>query len=289
MMKIVKELYDIHKGKDIYIIGTGASFRVFPHNFFEDKITIGLNLAWQLLPVNYVITMVPHLNFPEFVGTEQPTNTTWITKRDKYQSHATPEMMQLADEHYFFFKTDGQLSVTELDEPSEAGRVLDWVRQPNDEYLYLWTSISQSAVNLAANMGAKNIILVGCDNCALSGNHHAQNQHTLWKGVDPNDRYMQYYLGLKEVREALMPRNVNVLSLSPFLKLDAPEMDFLALCEAQELPKYIENKDIFKGIPLSQHNRRFVNMIKVIFRRNLNYILSYIKAKVSVTKPNKTL
>lgn len=277
-MKLVKELYDIHKGKDIYIIGTGASFRVFPHNFFEDKITIGLNLAWQLLPVNYVITMVPHLNFPEFVGAEQPANTTWITKRDKYQSHATPEMMSFADENYFFFKTDGQLSVTELDEPSEAGRVLDWVRQPNDEYLYLWTSISQSAVNLAANMGAKNIILVGCDNCALSGNHHAQNQHTLWKGADPNDRYMQYYLGLKEVREALMTRNVNLLSLSPFLKLDAPEMDFQVLCDSQGLPKYIENEDIFKGIPLSQHNRRFFNMTKTIIKKNLSYVLSSIKA-----------
>ena len=44
--------------------------------------------------------------------------------------------------------------------------------------LYQWSSISQTAVNLAANMGAKNVILVGCDNCALLDNHHAHAQQS---------------------------------------------------------------------------------------------------------------
>jgi hypothetical protein len=70
-----------------------------------------------------------------------------------------------------------------------------------------------------------------------------------------------------------------VLSMSPFLKLDEPEMDFLELCESRKLPKYIENQDIFKGVSLSQHNWRFVKMTKVIFIKNVNYILTCIGFK----------
>lgn len=276
-MNKLSDLYNIHKGEDIYIIGTGASFRVFPHSFFDNKITMGLNLAWQLIDVNYAITMVPHLNFPEFLNAARPERTKWITKQDKYAAHASSEMQSYANENYYYFRTDGKSSINALDEPSEAGRVLDWVDNPNPEFLYLWTSISQTAVNLAANMGAKNIILVGCDNCALSGNHHAHNQHTLWKGADPDDRYMQYYLGLKEVRKSLFKRNVNLLSIGPFLKLDNPEMDFRELCEIYEKPDYIENKDIYQPSPLMQDNIRFARLFLKILQKNLFHVIVSIK------------
>jgi hypothetical protein len=158
--------------------------------------------------------------------------------------------------------------------------MLEWVRTPHDECLYLWTSISQTAVNLAANMGAKNIVLIGCDNCSLGGNHHAQSQHTLWKGADPNDRYMQYYEGLREVRTALRYRKVNVLALTPFLKLDNPELDFKALCEEESKELFIHNHDIFKGISLREHNRRYINMTKTIIRQNINGLKRYLKRRL---------
>jgi len=276
-MNKLSDLYDIHAGADIYIIGTGASFRVFPRDFFENKITIGLNRAWELLDVDYVISMVPHLNFPEFLGSKRSLHTKWVTKRDKYNIHADAMMINFAEQNYYFFRTDGQSSITELDEPSEAGRVLDWVENPNNEFLYLWTSISQTAVNLAANMGAKNIILVGCDNCALSGNHHAHNQHTLWKGVDPDDRYMQYYLGLKEVRHVLHLKYINVLSLTPFLKLDNPELDFVELCNLKEQPNYIENVDIYRPTSLYQNNIKFIKIFINLMKKNLNFVKSSLK------------
>lgn len=278
-MKKLSDLYNIHEGKDIYIIGTGTSFRVFPPSFFDGKITIGLNRAWELVDVDYVISMVPHLNFPEFQNKPRPSKTKWVTKKEKYLLHATEEMRTDAIDNCYFFRTDGQTSIVGLDEPSEAGRVLDWVAKPNDEFLYLWTSISQTAVNLAANMGAKNIILVGCDNCALSGNHHAHNQHTLWKGADPNDRYMQYYLGLKEVRNTLLARGINVLSTTPFLKLDNPELDFVELCNQLDKELYIENEDIYKKPSITHHNRRLYALFKSVMKQNIFYVINKIKNK----------
>jgi hypothetical protein len=265
----ITELYGRHQGEDIYVVGTGASMRVFPLSFLENKITIGLNRAWEILPVSYCISMVPHLNFPEFLEKPDVPGTIWVTKRDKYQPYATEAQMARADREYFYFRTDGQPSYTTLDEPSEAGRVSAWAAQPTGDFLYLWTSISQSAVNLAANMGARNVILVGCDNAALLGNHHAHDQHTLWKGADPELRYLQYYEGLVEVRKALRRRNVNVLSLGPFLKVDAPELDFRRLCEELDKSEHISNQDIYRPPSIREQNVRFLRMARSILRLNV--------------------
>jgi hypothetical protein len=269
-MPMVSELTGRHPGADIYVVGTGTSLRVFPLSFLQDKITIGLNRAWQLVPVRYCISMVPHLNFPDLLGEPLPAETVWVTKYEKYKPYASAEQLAHARRAYYFFRTDGRRSMTLLDEPSEAGRMLEWVAQATEDFLYLWTSISQGAVNLAANMGAKNIILVGCDNAALSDNHHAHDQHTLWKGADSNQRYMQYYEGLAEIRTVLRERDVNLLSLDPFLKLDQPEMDFRRLCKELDRAQYIENRDIYKPYSVRDQNRRFLQLARSTLRLNLS-------------------
>src|SRR5262245_41569176 len=67
-MKWIGELYDAHSGRDIYVVGTGSSLRVFPLEFLADKITIGLNQAWKFLPLTYCITSVPKFNIPELIA-----------------------------------------------------------------------------------------------------------------------------------------------------------------------------------------------------------------------------
>ncbi len=239
-MKLVTELYNTHLGQDIYILGTGTSARVFPLGFLDNKITIGLNLAWQIRPVTYCITMRPDLNIPEIINWPQKINTTWITKREKLQVEQKP----YGDENFYYFETKGQKNTAADGEPSNQGRMPQWVEKPSGEFLYLWSSISQSAINLAANMGAKNIFLVGCDNSAIGGNHHAQKQHTFWKGASPEHRYHQYYEGLVEVRRALRKRDINLISMTPFVGLSFLDEDLQELCSEMQVPKYIHNEDI---------------------------------------------
>jgi hypothetical protein len=255
-MKPVSELYDRHLGADIYVIGTGASMRVFPSEFFEGRITIGLNQAWRHAHIRYGITIGPHLNIPEFIEGEQPRpEITWITKRDKSRAVLTPEQFAYADERFYYFEMGGRRNTQPLEEPSDEGRFLEWVRKPTAAKLYQWSSISQTGVNLAANMGAKTVILVGCDNSALADNHHAHSQHTKWLGADPERRYWQYYEGLADVRGALRCRGVNVLTLTPFLKLDAAEHDFARLCDELRQPRRVNS-----GPDISEldHPRRFL-------------------------------
>jgi hypothetical protein len=272
-MKKIQVLYGRHLGSDIYIVGTGTSLRAFPLGFLKDKITIGLNQSWKVIDTTYAITMMPKLNIPEFIeGEASHPGITWITKPSKVEGQCTPEEIAYAEEHFYGFENDGKASLTGLDEPSETGRVLDWVINPHPEKLYLWTSISQSAMNLAANMGARNIILVGCDNGALGGNHHAHNQHTMWKGESPDVRYMQYYQGVAEVRAALRKRGVNVVSMNPFLKIDAPELDFNRLCEEIGAEQHIENIDIPRGTTLLQDNLRYLKLTRYILQKNLRHL-----------------
>ena len=141
--------------------------------------------------------------------------------------------------------------------------------------LYQWSSISQTAVNLAANMGAANVILVGCDNCALSENHHAHQQHTKWLGAEPERRYLQYYEGLVEVRTALRERGVNVLSLTPFLKLDEPERDFRQLCEELDQPSHVTSGPDISTI---DHPRRFLDREKVPVSSRLRHGVQRVRA-----------
>lgn len=241
----VEALYNVHPGEDVYVVGTGASMRVFPLDILSGKIVIGLNMAWRLLPdLTYAITMRPDLNVPEFIGESGHENLTWIIKYSKLTTDEQREYVQSQSQRFYNFRTDGQKNPLPSHEPSIAGRIPEWAEKPTGEFLYLWTSISQSAVNLAANMGAKNVILVGCDNGALGGNHHAHNQHTFWKGANPELRYHQYYEGLREVRTALRKRGVNLYSLTPFAGLMHNDEDFNFLCDETGQPRFIENEDI---------------------------------------------
>jgi hypothetical protein len=231
-MKKVSELYGTHTGADIYIVGSGASLRVFPKDFFKNKITIGLNMAWKTLDVMYSITIHPDINIPQFIGDDKSgKNITWVVGNQKTQSvlRNKPEQLEYALENFYFFDYRGKPNTQPANEPSDSGRVIEWVETASGDNLYIWSSISQAAVVLAANMGAKNVVLVGCDNTAIGENHHAHLQHTRWKGVAPDHRYYQYYEGLAEVRSGLRTRGVNVVSMNPFLKLDIYEYDFKRL------------------------------------------------------------
>lgn len=243
-MRPVSELYGRHRGEDIYVIGSGTSMRVFPAGLLDGKITIGLNMAWRSVSVRYAITIHPDLNIPEFIGPDPQPAITWIVPREKSRALLSAEQFAHADANFFSFDYYGKPNTQPAEEPADSGRVLGWVRNPTGDKLYVWSSIAQTGANLAANLGAKNIILVGCDNAPLLGNHHGHNQHTRWKGVAPEHRYRQYYEGMAEVRQMLRERGVNLVSMQPFLGIADYEADFQRLCGELERPEATASTDI---------------------------------------------
>lgn len=243
-MRSVSELYGKHAGEDIYVVGTGPSLRVFPKSFLDGRITIGLNMAWKSVSVRYAITIHPDLNIPRFIGAESGQEITWVLPYEKTRALVTPEQFAWADANCHSFSYNGRKNTQPPNEPSDAGRITQWLREPVDDKLYVWSSIAQTGANLAANMGARNVILVGCDNGPMGQNHHSHYQHTRWKGADPAKRYLQYREGIAEVRLHLRDRGVNVVSLQPFLGVSNFEEDFARLCDELERPHVVPTVDL---------------------------------------------
>jgi len=266
MQKCVSELYNKYPNSDIYVVGTGASLRVFPHSLLENKIVIGLNMAWKTVPVKYAITIHPDLSMPEMLPDEPDhPEITWVTKYNKSKSVLSPEQFKIVEQKCYFFEMYGRPNTQPPNKPPDTGRILDWVRRPTENKLYLWTSIAQAGVNLAANMGARNIFLVGCDNCALLGNNHAHKQHTRWRDATPDTRYQEYYEGLAEMRPALRERGVNLVSLTPFLSLERPENDFTRLCGELNQAEYVQSgADISPKLDYKQY---YISYLKGKLRR----------------------
>lgn len=249
MTRHVSELYGRHPDSDIYVVGTGTSLRVFPPDVLRGRITIGLNMAWRMVDVTYGITIHPDLNIPELMPGEEPRpDITWVTKHGKW-GEADPNRVQDLERTCYFFESQGRPNSQPPEEPSDAGRILEWVRRPTGDNLYQWSSISQTALNLAANMGARNVFLVGCDMTSLSGNHHGHEQHSRWKGVDPDHRYRQYWEGVLEVRRELRVRGVSVVNLSPFLGLGRHQEEFALIATELEVPLLLSGEDLAVSSP----------------------------------------
>lgn len=213
-MPEIFNLYDKHKGEDIYIVGTGPSMQYFPCEFFKDRLTIGLNQAYRFAPMTYSITVHPELVLQyERMPKDDPhkNHTHWCIKAYKGPMHLTPQHPK-----YYVFQAGG---------PSH-GHDPSHIRDRVKNSLYQGRGVQQTAMNLAVHMGAKTIYLVGVDMCSLGENHHGVDQHTRFCGLDPDDVYLEYRLFTDHAREAIWDcHGVPVLTLSPFIGLKHVEED----------------------------------------------------------------
>jgi len=218
----IQELTDKHKGQDIYIVGTGPSMRVFPVDYLNNKITIGLNQAWRYSKLSYCITVHPEL-FLEYQK-EKKNETTWIIKKK------TPmEYLELDDPNHYVFHTE-----------QENYELLTKQKQ---NVLFIGRGVQQTAMHVAYLMGAKNIILVGVDMTDLNGEHHGHNQHVKFHGFAPDDVYAEYRKITAKVRSVLLRKGINTLTLSPFIGAVHGNEDYTRLAHELNLPKLPPPKD----------------------------------------------
>jgi len=241
----IKKLFDLHKNQDIYIVGTGSSMRVFPQDILKNKIIIGLNQAVSMVKCNYVISIHPDLIINNSAIKNNP-DVKWILPKSKTEELLDKDLYNQIHKNVFYFKRNSKRDTSKLNDPSNSDRNLDFLRK-NSEFLYVWSSISQTAMNFAKNLGAKNIFLIGCDNTDINGNHHSNKTHVRWNGTTPEYRYNQYYEGCSEVRNELINIGVNVYTITPFLGLSNTQKDFKNLCNINGYETVIPNEDISDG------------------------------------------
>lgn len=257
-MKYIKALYDtLDTGKPWCILGTGASTSVFPLDVLDGFYVLGLNQAWKVRKVDISITVHPDLNLPSLSELKTGVGGTWlIGNHRKAKTLLDEERWKWAKENAFFFEYDFKKNTAPPQDPSNAGRDTALMHSRIDNYLYLWSSISQAAICFLSHTSLRYIYMVGCDGVSLNGKHHGHQQHTRWKGVDPNHRYAQYREGLMEVRRACANKGKYILTITPFVSIADPEGDYKDLCDLLEVTSQGPELDL----PVA-HDRRKLTLL----------------------------
>lgn len=219
----IDHLYRKHAGEDIYVVGTGPSMRCFPREFFRDRVTIGLNQAYRYFQPTYSLTVHPEL-VQEYVKESVKPATQWIIKKKPPMLH-----LELDDPDYYVFLTSEEWPTIQ--------------RRPADT-LFLGRGVQCTAMDLAARMGARTIILVGCDHCALGSDHHGHHQHVRFYGLSSAIIYKEYRKFTAKVRKMIRETfDIHTLTLSPFVGLDSPTEDYQRIClelRLSQLPKPVD-------------------------------------------------
>jgi hypothetical protein len=232
----VEQLYGRwHGDATVMVVGTGPSLRVTPRRLYTGPAAppaIGLNQAWKVADLDYCVTAHPELwqEFERDATPAQKVKTAWVVKRKGPLAKVDPD-----DPRFYVFDTD----------PHPREDNLTYVRVRTPGKLYQGRGIQQTAMNLAAHMGAKLILLVGCDMHGTGGDHHGHHQHVQFHGLPPADVYREYRKYTAKVRRVLREElGVDVLTLSPFVGVGHPDEDYHRLCLELGLPKLPAPKDV---------------------------------------------
>lgn len=204
----IEDIPRLPAGATAYVVGTGASLRCMPPGWAAGGFVIGVNQAWRHLRCDLSVTVHPELVL-EYLGEAPARPTTWVVKKKPPLANLEP-----TDPHHYVFNTS-----------YDVGTV---ARRPKGT-LYLGEGAQTTAMDLAARLGAATIVLVGCDAKCLGGDYHAHDQHVRWVGRSPAEQYRLYREGTAAVRAALRPLGVAVLTLSPFIGVDAGDEDYARL------------------------------------------------------------
>ena len=206
---------DIHTNKDIYVVASGKSLDFISNDFFNNKITIGINQVYKKFTTTYLVRKEyallenilknQSLDIIHFVsvgnaGSNNALNLNFIVKNFKYNKNIV------------LYNHDTN--------------VWDLNNLPSDNKLLVSYSTITTGIHLAAYMGAKNIILVGHDCGTLNGEPNFEGYHndTTYK-IAHKEGKKDYINWLKKIENHTIKLKkllkdkygCNIYSLNPFI------------------------------------------------------------------------
>lgn len=227
----ISSLWDKHKGEDVYVLGSGPSSRCIDKRFFDGRVVIALNQAYRLLDPTYSITVHPEL-YLEWRRGNRHQKTQWIVKKKNPMAD-----LGFDDPSLFVFETNVG------DNPND----FQYLETRTENKLYQGRGVQVTAMCLAAHMGARSILMVGCDMCKLGNDHHGVNQHVRFNGLSDREVYAEYRRFTAKARKIIREKyNIPVLTLSPFIGVGHPDEDYSRLQVELKLPLLPPPKDTSK-------------------------------------------
>lgn len=205
----LKDLHNIHAGKDIYVIGAGPSCDYIKPSFFDNKITVGINQV--------------HKKY----------NTTYIVKKDHNLLQQTLDDYQgitlVSKQHGASNEEINVCKYRNTDRLCVFNHLLNETVNMNlsvfdtEDYLCVSYSTCTTAIHFAYYLGAKNILLVGLDHGLLNDKMNFDQYYTDIKETPWKDwgEYKNWTKTLDnntiKICEKIRSLNVNVHSINPFI------------------------------------------------------------------------
>lgn len=205
-MENISKFKDIHKGEDIYVIGSGPSCDYISKDFFDGKISVGTNQTYRKYDTTYIVRKEHSLLYKTL---NESSSIVLVAKRD-CGSGAPLNTTQNINRLYYY---DHLTNVSKIN--LDAFNIKD--------HLVVSDSTITSSMHFAYHLGAKNIILVGVDHGLLDDKYVFEGYYdsikeTPWKVWDEYKNWLK-----KLERDTVVLKGkinslgVNVYSLNPFI------------------------------------------------------------------------
>jgi len=203
-MKPISDLRYHYDGQDVYVVGGGPSLSYIPAEFFMNKPIVSVNSVCRLRPVDWIVCKDQWL-IKELVA-EGHENI--IVSEYNFGNHAQPK---LTGGDYVFKHPDLY--------PIEYSLTINDLRQvdiDNDEIAVGPCNLN-SAMHIAAYMGAANIILIGVDGGTIDGQFYADG-YPVHNDQASRDKAQVWRSATDIFRDWLVETyDIGVYSLNPWL------------------------------------------------------------------------
>lgn len=218
MVKFINELVNKHNGKDIYVICSGKSLDFIDTNFFDNKITIGVNQVYKKIKTTYLVRKDP-IMLDEAIKNNKDTIHIISAGRFGQSNNSNLNMIKKdfsnLNNIYLFNHLNNKLILNDSEN----------IPEENDKLVVSFSTIT-TAIHLAKKLGAKNIIIVGHDCGLINGEENFKGYHTDKSRAQKNKNDYIEWLGKIENDTIFLKKylkkkyDINVCSLNPFISFN---------------------------------------------------------------------
>jgi len=191
----VTEIYGKHKGEDIYIIGSGSSMDFFSKKFFENKTVICLNNMYKFFPCNYMLS-----HHHDIIQEAIDSGATVITSKHNI-SHPAHKTHNFTGEYYFYEHNDQGFCKVDME---NWGKMIVTAGTP-----------VVAALQIAANMGANNVVLCGVDGGTIDKKTNYREYPLPTQGGHPG----RVQNAIEQTANMIRQDGVGVCCVLPFVNL----------------------------------------------------------------------
>ena len=180
-MKSIEKLRDAHKGKRIFVIGTGYSLDGFPEDFddfFDDKISCAIGAAFTAFPnCTYIVT--GHIGWAVYILNEDPSLLkkcifAWPLCQGRTRWRR-PERLGKYGKYSFAFPR-AWIGTNEKKFLSLLRPTIDAIVNRQAYKLPALCGVVHRAMLVAFILGAREITLIGCEGKDTNGRSHGEKR-----------------------------------------------------------------------------------------------------------------